>query len=370
MTNAVLASLSVSIPEPRFSTEEMLDAASDRFTPELRQMIRSAGIERRHSILFNYKDVLFHGAKADWNVQSVELGVRAARNCLAKVPSSVGDIGFVIGVTNAAARLLPGFVNDVFAQMPELPRDAMNISMQAQGCASLLKAVDTARWYLQANPDRSVLIVCSEVISTMSTPLMAEWYGTFSQSRSLEQVQRTIDVLHAFLFADASVAMLLRTDGPGPRFSVARHLTNELSSDAELGNIRGGGSNPPLFELRRPAFSLSPEIGKRGVHYARRTVERLLSPIARSVADFPEVLVHTGSSKILDSVRDSLRLSHEQTRVPYEVLTEYGNVTGASLGLMIDRTLRRDAKTPRDILLTTFGIGFSASAGLLSVTGD
>ncbi|XXT15035.1 hypothetical protein WME94_32785 [Sorangium sp. So ce429] len=100
--------------------------------------------------------------------------------------------------------------------MAELPREAMNLSLQGQGCSPLLKAVDTARWYLQANPDRGVLIVCMESTTAMSQPLTAPRYLSFKEACTPDEVQRTVDVLHGFLFADGAVALLLQADGPGP----------------------------------------------------------------------------------------------------------------------------------------------------------
>jgi len=365
--DVVLSAIASADPAPGHGTEEMITAAGPRFSDDLIAMIRSLGIDSRRSIITNYLDLVCGLDSPKWSAYAAELAADAARACLADARADVSAVGLVIGVSSSPPRPLPGFVCDLVAHLPELPHEAMNVNMQGQGCAPLLKAVDVARWFLRANSEQSVLVVCAEAPTAMSPPLTAPRYGSFRECASPSEAQATGDVLQGFLFGDAMVAMLLTADGPGARFGPTCHLTNQRPDDVDLGQATGGGSNPPLTTPSRQVLTLSPDIGSRGTAYAQQTVTRLLkqreSPM--TPGDFPEALVHTGSRRILDGVRQALGLRTSQLDASYRVLSERGNVAGASLGLMIVDALADP--TPREVLMTTFGIGFSASAGVLTV---
>lgn len=362
----VIGGIATCLPEPCYTTDALLARSGGRFSRDLQEMLGRLGVVQRHSILANYPEVLFSLADPQWSIHGTAMAVRAARDCLAKAHCDASELGLVIAATNTPSRLVPGLVSDLFAQMPELPREAMNLSLQGQGCSPLLKAVDAARWYLIANPHRRVLVVCMESTTAMSQPLSAPRYLSFKEARSPDEVQKTVDALHGFLFADGAVALLLQADGSGYTFGPATHLTNEQTADAELGHIVGAGSDMPAIQ-GRPLYKLGPSITERGTFYALNTTSRLLAhpdcPItAPHEAD--QVLIHTGSRKILDGICSTLNLAgrSQKVAVSYDVLARYGNLTGASLGFMIAEALPR-SRGP--VLLISFGLSFSGSAGIL-----
>jgi 3-oxoacyl-[acyl-carrier-protein] synthase III len=345
----------------------MLAAAGDRFSQDLRRMVRQLGVEQRHSILSNYSRILMEDAEPEWDVHGTELAVRAARDCLERASCPASGLGLVIAVTNTPSRHVPGMASDLFAQMPELPRGALNLSLQGQGCAPLLKALEATRWWLGSDDDAHALIVCMESTTAMSPPLTAPKYGSFTEASTPSELQDTVDVLHGFLFADAAVALLITGDGDGPVFGPITHLTNDDPSDAELGNIIGAGTDSPYIQ-GRPVYQLRPGIRTRGAHYAAETVARLLDhpdcPIT-APAEAVQTLVHTGSRYILEDIRERFELDEAQLASSYQVLSRYGNVTGASLGFMLADAL--EAASGQCLLMAAFGLGFSASAGILSV---
>jgi 3-oxoacyl-[acyl-carrier-protein] synthase-3 len=294
------------------------------------------------------------------------MAVCAARKCLAKARHNGAEIGLVIAATNTPSRLVPGLVSDMFAQMPELPREAMNLSLQGQGCSPMLKAIEAARWYVQVNPQKRVLVICMESTTAMSQPLSRDRYVSFKEARTPDEVQGTVDVLHGFLFADGAVAMLLQAEGNGPVFGPSTHLTNEHPDDSNLGHIVGAGSDMPAI-VGRPIYKLEPGITERGTFYALNTMSRLLAhrdcPLS-TAREADQILIHTGSRKILDGICDSLGVKNDSAQVAsaYHILARYGNLTGASLGFMIADALPK-ARGP--MLLLSFGLSFSGSAGIL-----
>src|ERR1700761_2821201 len=118
-----IVSISAELPPTCLSTDELLDAAGDHLSPTLRDMLTRLGVEQRYSVLANFPDVLFEGAEPELALSGSVLAKRAARNCMEKGGIDPSKIGLVLGVTSSPSRLLPSLVCDLFAQMPEIPRD-------------------------------------------------------------------------------------------------------------------------------------------------------------------------------------------------------------------------------------------------------
>ena len=98
------------------------------------------------------------------------------------------------------------------------------------------------------------------------------------------------------------------------------------------------------------------------------TVNDVLHNPNSPVSDLSQVddcLIHTGSKKILDGVCSQLHLDTDSTKVhkSYDVLENYGNLSSASTGFM----LAGKNEWAGPAMVVGFGVGFTASAGLMSV---
>jgi 3-oxoacyl-[acyl-carrier-protein] synthase III len=88
------------------------------------------------------------------------------------------------------------------------------------------------------------------------------------------------------------------------------------------------------------------------------------SPVS-DLSQVDDCLIHTGSKKILDGVCSQLRIDVDSTKVhkSYDVLENFGNLSSASTGFM----LARKNEWAGPAMVVGFGVGFTASAGLMSV---
>ena len=88
------------------------------------------------------------------------------------------------------------------------------------------------------------------------------------------------------------------------------------------------------------------------------------SPVS-SMSQVEDCMIHTGSKKILDGVCSQLALSPESEKVlgSYEVLKNYGNLSSASTGFMLAE--KEEWNGPA--IIAGFGVGFAASAGIMSL---
>ena len=233
------------------------------------------------------------------------------------------------------------------------------------GCSAIAKVAETARWYLTCHPGRLVL-ACFMDDAMLLAPVLPGRYADFTEVPP-QLRQETANAVKGFLFADASVAMLLGAAGPGPVLGPVAQLTNERADDAGMGTIPDGGADVPVVH-GRPRWTLRPGVRPRGVFYAKATVDALLadSKCALPAADKAAfLLLHTGSARILDSLCDQFGVPPDSEPVAssYRVLRHYGNTGGCSVPLMLADPVRRSAG---EGLIVAFGLSFSS--GALTVT--
>jgi 3-oxoacyl-[acyl-carrier-protein] synthase-3 len=374
-----LIQASTATPRNRFSTTELVASMMHKLSPELINTICSLGVENRYSAIDNYADFL-NGAKMHANSSTTDLGVDAIRKCIEDWGGDPSQIGLLVAATNTPDQMLPCLASEVMGRTHGLlPRSLSTVSMQSQGCSVMLKSVEVAQWYLAANPGKMAIVLMSEAHTPLAGPLLRDEYFGFREiarmrknnaidDASFEQLRdETALLIQMMLFGDGAVALLLGQDVAGkPAFGPISHLTNDSPEDMKLLTMISNSSHPAL--LGRPQYFMRPAVPARGAHYAVATVNEVLHNPNSPVSDLSQVddcLIHTGSKKILDGVCSQLHLETDSTKVhkSYEVLENFGNLSSASTGFMLAN--KKEWAGPA--MVVGFGVGFTASAGLMSV---
>jgi len=352
-----LVQASTATPQNMFSTTELVAAMMHKLSPELINTICSLGVENRYSTMNNYADFL-GGAPMNPTSSTTDLGVDATRKCIEEWGGDPSQIGLLIAATNTPDQMLPCLASEVMGRTHGLlPRSLSTVSMQSQGCSVMLKSVEVAQWYLAANPGKMAVVLMSEAHTPFVAPLLRDEYYGFREIARLRKSDK---------FTDA-VALLLGQDQPGkPTFGPISHLTNDSPDDVNLLTMVSNSSHPALNG--KPQYFMRPAVPTRGAHYAVTTVNDVLHNPHSPVSDLSQVddcLIHTGSKKILDGVCSQLHLDTDSTKVhkSYDVLQNFGNLSSASTGFMLAG--KKEWAGPA--MVVGFGVGFTASAGLMSM---
>ena len=374
-----LVSASTATPQNKFSTTELVASMMHKLSPELINTICSLGVDNRYSTMNNYADFLT-GAPMNSTSSTSDLGVDATRKCIEEWGGDPKQIGLLIAATNTPDQLLPCLASEIMGRTHGLlPRSMSTVSMQSQGCSVLLKSVEVASWYLAANPGKLAVVTMAEAHTPYVAPLLRdEYYGFREVARMRKNDQITDEqfeqertettlAIQSMLFGDGAVALLLGTDQSGkPSFGPISHLTNDSPDDMNLLTMVSHSSHPAL--KGKPQYFMRPSVPARGAHYAVTTVNDVLHNPQSPVSDLSQVddcLIHTGSKKILDGVCSQLHLDTDSMKVnkSYEVLQNYGNLSSASTGFMLAE--KKEWAGPA--MVVGFGVGFTASAGLMTV---
>jgi len=374
-----LIQASTATPQNNFSTTELVASIRHKVSPELTNTICSLGVEGRYSAMDNYPESL-SGAPMNATSSTTELGVDATRRCIEKWGGDPSRIGLLVAATNTPDQLLPCLASEVMAKTHGLlPRSLSTVSMQSQGCSVLLKSVEVAQWYLRANPGRMALVLMSEAHTPYVAPLLQNEYFGFREIARMRKNGRLDDigfeqqriettlVIQSMLFGDGAVALLLGAEQDGkPAFGPIAHLTNDSPDDVNLLTMCANSDHPAFNG--KPQYFMRPAVPARGAHYAVKTVNEVLCDPRSPVSDLSQVddcLIHTGSKRILDGVCSQLCLDPDSTKIhkSYDVLEQYGNLSSASTGFMLAE--KKNWAGPA--IIVGFGVGFTASAGLMSV---
>lgn len=372
-----LLSAATSTPLHSFKTTELVSSLMHKLSPELINMINSLGVDRRYSTIENYPEFLA-GKPMKATTSTTQLGVEATRRCIEQWQGDPSKIGLLIAATNTPDQMLPCLASEVMGQTHGLlSRSLRTVSMQAQGCSVLLKSVEVAQWYLAANPGRMAMVLMAEAHTPYVAPLLRDEYFGFREllkvrkDRRLDEAhfeQQRLDttfVIQSMLFGDGAVALLVGSEEGKPTFGPISHLTNETTEDVNLLTMTRHSSH----SLKgKPQYFMRPNVPVRGAHYAVTTVKSVLehpdSPVS-NLGEVDDCMIHTGSKKILDGVCSQLNIDRHSEKVQgsYQVLKNFGNLSSASTGFMLAR--KTDWQGP--VLVVGFGVGFAASAGVMSL---
>ena len=374
-----LLSAATSTPKHAFQTTDLTNAVMHKLSPELINTLNSLGVDQRYSVIDNYPDFLA-GRPMNARSSTTELGVGATKRCIDEWQGDPSRIGLLVAATNTPDQMLPCLASEVMGQTHGLlSRSLRTVSMQAQGCSVLLKSIEVAQWYLAANPGKLAMVLMAEAHTPYAAPLLRDEYHGFREVIRMRKEQKlneaqfeqkrmdTTFIIQTMLFGDGAVALLVGKEEGKPSFGPICHLTNEDTEDVNLLTMNNSSTNE--FLKGRPQYFMRPSVPNRGAHYAVSTVQDVLhhpdSPVS-NIAQVDDCLIHTGSKKILDGVCSQLHLDTDSMKVhgSYEVLKNYGNLSSASTGFMLAE--KDDWRGPT--IVVGFGVGFTASAGIMSLS--
>jgi alkylresorcinol/alkylpyrone synthase len=95
-------------------------------------------------------------------------------------------------------------------------------------------------------------------------------------------------------------------------------------------------------------------------------LETFLGEHGLRLGDLKHFLLHPGGRKVLEGLQARLGLSAHQTRLSWQVLRDYGNLSSATVLFLLHHFEREEAPAAGDYgLLAAVGPGFSAELLLL-----
>jgi alkylresorcinol/alkylpyrone synthase len=294
--------------------------------------------------------------------EMVALCEKAARAALDGAGVRPHDVGLIV-TTSCTGVMIPSVETHLIQRMGFRP-ETRRMPATEMGCVAGAWALGRAHDYLCAYPDSAVLVVAAELAS-----LTAQ-----ATDRSMA------NIVSATLFGDGASAAVLT----GPAFAPAHSAPgvpgtgpgfNSDASRARPARIVASRSylfpgTPELMGFDVTDSGLKIVLSPRVPRFIRQNLPPVLAGfledhgIGRS--DLKHFLIHPGGRKVLEGLQKELSLSEDDTRFSWKVLREYGNLSSATVLVMLHHFEQEARPAAGDLgLLMAVGPGFCAELVLL-----
>jgi predicted naringenin-chalcone synthase len=349
MQDVWIAGLGTANPPMRVSQEEVYQGYVDMIPMSdgakmllHRIFMENESIGYRHFAIDEPEDML-RDSQDELIARYKKFGVRAAIEAGSKALGEAGlapDQVDAIVVNTCTGYLCPGLSSYVAEALP-LRADVWPFDLQGMGCGGALPNLETAYNYLQAHPNSNALIIAVEICT-----------ATIYYDESPD-----ILVSNAIFGDGAAAAVLTNRTGNGmirlAGFSAGlypgdRHYLHYRTENSKLRNV------------------LSARVPIVGARRGKEVIERLLAQTGTEYEGIDHWIVHPGGQSVLDAFQRAVKLPDGALTASRKVLYDYGNMSSATVLFVLEEVLHHHAPQPGDIgLMTSFGAGFSAYAGLL-----
>ncbi len=346
---AKIVAVATAVPAHRFSQTEVLAISRDLFGPLLAgpkraELFERAGVDARSLVepkQYYLDGHDFETKNRDYLKHALALAEACIADCLAQAGVGHAEVDHIVSVTTTG--LLTPSLEARLAQVLPFARTVKRTPLFGVGCAGGAVALARAADYLAGHPAGTVLVLSVELCSLTLMP----------SERSMTQV------VAAALFGDGACAVLLagRDSKLAARASILRCESRLLPDSLDVMGWDFTNAGMKLVLSKR-----APEIIER--HFREAVVGFLSAEDAR-LPDLHRVLLHPGSSKILEACERALGLAPEKTRLSRDFLSANGNLSSASLLFILRDALQAPPPPASLDLMAAFGPGFACEQLLL-----
>jgi alkylresorcinol/alkylpyrone synthase len=284
------------------------------------------------------------------------------RQLLADTGLSPRDISLISSVTLTPA--VPSIEARLMNRL-DFRKSVRRMPLAGLGCMAGVAGINRVADYLAGHPSEAAILISCELSSGL-------WQGSV-QADLRNMITRLEDepelygeivmaIVTAALFGDGSGALLLvGSEHPLADRAVLSVINNRSNWVPDTAHIMGLDY---IDEGMRNI--LRPEVKTFVGEALADVILPMLEEFSLSVSDIGHWTLHPGGPKIMDAAEQAFKLSEDMMRPSRDVLRDVGNISSATVLLMLDRIIRREDR-PKDLkgLLVAMGPGFSQEATLV-----
>jgi alkylresorcinol/alkylpyrone synthase len=345
---ATIAGTATAVP-PYVLTREVLKARiGEVFSldgPKLeaiRDVIENSKIDQRYTVFpadYLIEPRPLSQVNAEYGEKAVELGLEVTAQALAQADMTPSDVDLLITVS-CTGIMIPSLDAHIATEM-DFRSDVRRLPITELGCGAGAAGLGKAWEYITAFPDRTALLVAVEL------PTLTFQRKDFSQA----------NLISAVLFGDGAAGVVITgRDVPGPRIVISESFLFPDSLDAMGFDLRDSGLH----------IVLSKDVPEMIRQRVKGLVDGFLDRQGLRREDLSAFVLHPGGQKLLSFIESELELSPSDTEISWDVLRRFGNLSSASVLVILQEWLmRREMPSGSYGLLMAFGPGFTAEMILL-----
>lgn len=345
-----IASVSSAFPSNYYPQEQIFAelgrqwGATSSVLSRLETFHRRAGVRARHLALpkEDYERVRgFSARNREYVRVAVELGASALSSALEQAGVAPHELDhlFFVSVTGMATPSIDARLVNRLGLNPRLRRTPIFGLGCVAGAAGLARAADWAKAY----PESNVALLAVELCSLTWQP----------DDLSVP------NLIASSLFGDGAVAVVLAGEeraARGPRVVASRSVFYPGTEDVMGWEIGSQGLK----------VILSSGVPELVLGHAAHDVDQFLADHGLSRERIEHWILHTGGPKVLEAFESALDLSREQSELTWRQLRDNGNLSSASVLLVLGDTWRERRPAPGShSLLMAMGPGFCSELVLL-----
>src|SRR6266540_1700907 len=373
-----ISGVATAYPQYCYSQRQVAEALREQWEDKvpspalLARMMCRAGVEQRHFVLplDRYLPMDTWGkANNEWIQAAEELAERALLTAVERAGVTLDDIGaiFFVSVTGIASPSIDArLMNRI-----KLPLDVKRIPIFGLGCVAGAAGIARAADYVRAFPGQAAALISVELCSLT-------W-----QRDDLS----VANLISSALFGDGAAAVVVAGADLHPSTPTTGVLGTPLHPDTPTTGVPGAPMKQGGPEIVASCSSFYPntedvmgwEISEKGFRivlsaavpemvfqHLASDVERFLKAQGLCKCDIHSWIMHTGGPKVLAATAEVLQLPPGALEVSWQVLREVGNLSSASVLVVLERYMRQ--RRPPDgsySILAAMGPGFCAELVLL-----
>src|SRR2546427_1710520 len=318
-------SVAPALPSHYRDQEALIDAAKRHWIRDpsqhrgLERLFRNTGVDGRYFALSVDEMAAlrsFEDANGAYIRCAVELGARATVDALARAGLAARDVDhvFFASVTGIATPSIDARI----ANRIGLRRDVKRTPIFGLGCVAGAAGLARASDYLRAYPDEVALLLTVELCSL-----------------TLQRDDASVrNLIASGLFGDGAAAVVLGGGagaGAGPQVVATRSV---LFPDTE--EMMGWDVTDRGFRV-----VLSAEGPNLVRDHLRREVDDFLAAHDLDLGEIESFVCHPGGPKVLRALAEALELPADALSVTWESLARVGNLSSASVLLVLEETMLR-----------------------------
>lgn len=322
----------------------------------IHRIYNASGIDKRHSVvqdfartngdprLFFQEDDTFSKVSTE---RRNELYTQASEQLLEKVgnqllqepsPIDPDSITHVITVS-CTGFYAPGPDYTVVRKLGLSP-STERYNLGFMGCYAAFPALRMARSFCRTQPDARVLIICLELCTL-----------------HLQDNRDPDSLIAASVFADGAAGLIVSNQQEEASYEIEDFSTTLTEQGEEDMAWTIGDTG-----FRMVLSSYVPQLIESNL---QRAIEPLLKQYGLNVNDIDRWALHPGGRAIVDKVEQNLELRADQLQASRTVLSQYGNMSSATVLFVLKELLNEKNPNPGQVLAMAFGPGLTIDSALL-----
>ncbi|MBL8739336.1 MAG: type III polyketide synthase [Planctomycetes bacterium] len=318
--------------------------ADERLAERIRSLHANCGIDGRYLTLPLERYAALTGFTEQnraWIDGALALGEKVVRDALAAASVRADEVDAVIFST--VTGLASPSIDARLVTRLGLRHDVKRMPLFGLGCVAGAAAVSRAADYLRGHPKGVVVVLTIEQCSLTFQP----------DDRSIA------NLISVGLFGDGAAAAVLvgsERRAQGPRVVATRSVFYP-----ETEHVMGWDIGAHGFRIQ-----LSAEVPTVARERVPGDVDAFLRDQGLQRSDVRRWIAHPGGPKVLQALQDGLGVDRETLRASWESLARAGNLSSASVLMILEKTLQQNPGKPGDRgVMLAMGPGFCSEFLLL-----